>query len=75
MGNTITGDEPAFPVDIRRDNWAWIGGGMTLRQYYIGQAIAGLCSKEGPISSRDMAARAVAIADATIEALNKPKVS
>jgi len=60
-------NQPAFPFHS-------ITSGMTLHQYYVGQAIIGLLSDpnvNGDIKA--FASSAILIADALIEALSKTK--
>ena len=76
---------PAFPVPVLADKdgtfisthqWAGYmesgGGGMTLRDWFAGQALAGLCSRNLGHTHVDnchgTAARAYVIADAMLEA-------
>jgi uncharacterized protein YodC (DUF2158 family) len=58
---------PAFPV---QDLSKWQCPGMTLRQWYAGQALAGLCAKQELNSFNDVQAMvntALTVADAMIE--------
>jgi hypothetical protein len=47
-----------------------INDGMTLRDWFAGQALAGLCAKDDPLGlqPKDLAARAYARADAILAA-------
>lgn len=61
----ITGEEPAFPAA----GSPIIQEGITLKQYYVGQALAGLCSR-GLGDPNNYAEAALDIADAVIFYLN-----
>ena len=65
----------AFPRPAGREpngNPVWSQGGMTLRQYYAGQALAGINSTwAGGATSADLAAECVRHADALIAELEK----
>lgn len=67
MSDTIDDGGPAFPVEIAvRDK------GMTLREWFAGQAIIGITScPESEWGQKDANA-AVIVADALIAALKKP---
>jgi len=72
----ISDGGPAFPSpEIRGDDGAGICApeyGMTLRQYYAGQMMAGnLANPESAGSCADFAAYAVELADALIAELEK----
>lgn len=77
----ITGNEVAFPFQYKgKDEFGWdavkYGYGMTLRQYYVGLAMQGLCANSipGPEQQPARIVRdAIAITDLLIEALNKNK--
>lgn len=56
---------PAFPCEIN----GYANLGMSMRAYLAGQALAGLCFHVR--SPEDIAADALAIADATIKELEK----
>ena len=56
---------PAFPVDNRTNQ------GMTLRDYFAGQALAGLLAIDEPCTAPAIARVAYDYADAMIEARNK----
>lgn len=45
---------PAFPHQISKAGYP-LQGGMTLRQYYAGQALAGLCATMGRMERADIA--------------------
>lgn len=72
MSNTV-GDKPAFPRSSQGPSGDYDGAeGMTLRQWYAGLAMQGLCSNvRGGEDVVDHAARAVRQADALIAALNE----
>lgn len=64
--------EPAFPGD-RFPGSSNKHGGMSLRDYFAGQAIEGACAEKLPdgIWIRDAAERAYRLADAMMEARKK----
>lgn len=62
------GDRPAFSRPASADKQAQQG--MSLRQYYIGQAIVGLAGAE---PAALVAEKAIYIADQTITMLNREK--
>ena len=69
------GDRPAFPV-TPTDNGGQIGPtmpGMTLREWLAGQALAGIMTLNMPPEPDliQIAKRAVAMADAVLEALDE----
>ncbi len=83
--NKLTGNEPINPTmwderhkpEIVRDN-----DGMTIRQYYAGLAMQGLCATRlkdeylvngGHLHYESLATDAVGMADALISELNKEK--
>ena len=68
MKNT---DRSAFPVDSPKDPCMVKNPGMTLREYYAGQALAGIlaCSYQ-PANEELMAKKAVRLADALIAELD-----
>lgn len=55
------GSEPAFPIDIDRP-------GMTLRDYYIGQVLAGLCADSKGNTWENIGVCAVEAADMALAA-------
>ena len=61
---------PAYPHDQNSGKWC---PGMTLRQWYAGQALAGLCAAHanpeaiGYPDNHDTALKALSMADALIE--------
>lgn len=61
---------PAFPLaDGTRDD----EGGMTLRDYFAGQAIAGLCCRDATRMTDTLAQEAFEVADAMLAERNKEK--
>lgn len=58
-------DAPAFPVAAGQRLYSH---GMTLRDWFAGQAIAGVCGPRWSLSPQDHAAWAYQIADAMLEA-------
>ena len=57
---------PAFPCEeIKQAIPVWHNG-MTLRDYFAGQALAGFCDTDIPFSPRGAAERCYAIADAML---------
>lgn len=68
-------DQPAFPCEVEcRDgtfHYTTRHTGLTLRQYYIGQALAGAAQDRSVsgklVSAKVLARRAADIADAAIE--------
>lgn len=73
---------PVFPTTADNFSGSYgAGSGMTLREYYIGQALVGLCAAMPPALISDIAdgtragaayaKAAIAIADKTIEQLEK----
>ncbi len=67
------GNEAAFPADpesVREGDT-----GLTVREYFAAQAVAGLLAADNPrnadVMARTIAAAAVAVADATLDALEK----
>jgi hypothetical protein len=66
-------DQPAFPLERGMDHET--ATGMTLRQYYAGQAMQGLLSNPEMVGPRwldDIGETALKVADLTIAALNEP---
>lgn len=69
-------NEPAFP---NTGNATWSlepSSGMSLRDWFAGQALAGMCSPDGqnsPINPREMARFSFAIADEMLSARAKLK--
>jgi len=64
-------DEAAFPLIIpsSRDHIGYSQAGMSLRDYFAGQAIAGFCAKEDrDWSSASRAEAAYKLADAMLKA-------
>ena len=68
---------PAFPVDDREydqnDNWSIYCGGLSKREYFAGQALAGLCANPEVMSaypSETVVEMSVNAADAIIKELN-----
>lgn len=73
MSSTLTGG-PAFPVltrltrDMRDDFSADVDGGMTLRDYFAGQALAGAGEPAfGCNNVAELAAWAYSVADAMLK--------
>lgn len=70
----------AFPFANDEDKqYHWIHHGMSMRDWFAGQALAGMCSRVDPISLRedhsvpdDIAKLAWAIADAMLSEANDP---
>ena len=63
--------EPAFPVPMVRyeDNFFNVtDAGMSLRDWFAGQALSGLCSGSFPFCPDQVSATAYAYADAMIRA-------
>jgi hypothetical protein len=61
-------DEPAFP-QTTVDSWdkSHVRGGMTLRDYFAGQALAGMMSSTDACDPEAVASRAYVVADAMLE--------
>jgi hypothetical protein len=59
-------DTPAFPMAIP-ENWDSIQDGMTLRDYFAGQALVALLSRSDFLRSKIIAENAYAYADAMLE--------
>jgi len=57
---------PAFPMAVP-ENWDSIQDGMTLRDYFAGQALVGLLSRSDFLRSKIIAENAYAYADAMLE--------
>lgn len=67
-----TGQERVHPVDTEKDNSASI----SLREYFAGLAMQGLCANSIPGTQhqpKNLAIEAVSISDALIAALNSEK--
>lgn len=66
-------DKTAFPFTCKDANqYQYMESGMTLRQYYIGQALQGLlCSNRHFISTNCAAQQAIECADAVMDILEK----
>jgi hypothetical protein len=65
---------PAFPIvetDEQLGSRVWPG--MSLRQWYVGQAIAGLSAGKAMRAPECIAALAIAVADETILQLNEAR--
>jgi hypothetical protein len=70
MSDSINNGGPAFPVTL--DHRGCVGAyGMFLRDYFAGQALAGLMAVNGPISPNHDAKTCYEMADAMLEARNK----
>jgi hypothetical protein len=63
---------PAFPQsnDANKE-YNWIRSGMTLRDWFAGQAITGLAADEGERTWSDLAHNAYAMADAMLRIREK----
>lgn len=59
-------DTPAFPMAVP-ENWDSIQDGMTLRDYFAGQALVGLLSRSDFLRAKIIAENAYAYADAMLE--------
>jgi hypothetical protein len=59
-------DTPAFPMAVP-ENWDSIQDGMTLRDYFAGQALVALLSRSDFLRSKIIAENAYAYADAMLE--------
>jgi hypothetical protein len=57
---------PAFPMAVP-ENWDSIQDGMTLRDYFAGQALIALLSRSDFLRSKIIAENAYAYADAMLE--------
>jgi len=57
---------PAFPMAVP-ENWDSIQDGMTLRDYFAGQALVALLSRSDFLRSKIIAENAYAYADAMLE--------
>ena len=57
---------PAFPMAVP-ENWDSIQDGMTLRDYFAGQALVALLSRSDFLRSNIIAENAYAYADAMLE--------
>lgn len=75
MSGTVKDGGAAFPISVQ-PNFQHAEAGMTLRDYFAGQAIMGLCADpsnhklfDGPA---DAAANAYFIADAMLAERSKP---
>jgi hypothetical protein len=72
----INSDDPAFPhlrSECQRVNESEMYEGLTIRAYFAGQALAGLCSRkhyDGDAPTR-VAQEAIEHADALIEEFNR----
>ena len=64
MGNINDGG-PAFPVAVDK---ILVSEGMSLRDWFAGQALSGLCSGSLPFCPDQVSATAYAYADAMIKA-------
>lgn len=76
--NKITGEELAFPIAGPTPKGFADQPGMTLRQYYVGQALAGLCANPKLIGEiehnpTEIAKYAEEMADLAILELNTEK--
>jgi hypothetical protein len=64
---------PAFPMVIEEEGCiTQFHKGLTKREWYVGQALAGIMANEGlcnRLNSKDMGRMAVLVADAAMEAL------
>ena len=61
---------PAFPHHIEHPNGHWPGvthAGMTLRDWFAGMAMQGICASGPGISNPVIAAEAYALADAMLK--------
>lgn len=65
------GTKAAFPFDTRVEGFTRIHAqdGMTLREYYIGQALAGAAANPRHETMEDAAKAAVALADQVLKHL------
>jgi len=57
---------PAFPMAVP-ENWDSIQDGMTLRDYFAGQALVALLSRSDFLRSKIIAENAYAYADAMLQ--------
>lgn len=64
---TINNGGPAFPV-VCENGLGHISDGMTLRDYFAGQALQGLLSREKPFSFDAAAEKSYELADAMLSA-------
>lgn len=74
MGYTTDGGGPAFPMDHDHGSWRDQWPGMTLRDYFAGQALAGLCANHNttPFTANDaLVAAAWAAADRMLALRNE----
>jgi hypothetical protein len=67
MSTQIDDGGPAFPIPYGQV-MSEDGKGMTLRDWFAGQALAGLLANGGAVSWEDDATNAYTVADAMIEA-------
>lgn len=69
MSNMGHNGGPAFPLpgmNLPNDQFCWPEHGMTLRDYFAGQALMGLLSSNGYLGYDDAAVEAYAHADAML---------
>ena len=59
----MSDNEPAFPM-VAPENWAMMQEGMTLRDWFAGQALSGVMAKQHNFA--DVAYSAYALADAML---------
>lgn len=81
MSKTINDGGPAFPVPVERPFGEGLCaiGGLSIRAYFAGQALAGMCAakwhpvhRDGSIDIEGQAEMCVKQADALIARLEKP---
>ena len=69
MSTPINDGGPAFPYrETENSGQYWHHYGMTLRDYFAGQALAGVLSDWHPTATRQTASQAYEIADAMLAA-------
>lgn len=72
-----TSNEMAYPAFDDRGECNSDATGLTKREYFAAMAMQGICSAEAdneePMIFKNVAAASVAVADALINELNKPK--
>lgn len=77
---TQVGSRPIYPQPANRSDASWAGaqvGGITLREYYVGQLLAGYQANAGHLgfdevgSGKKIAKWAVTVADETIKFLSE----